>query len=47
MQKQNQVAKGRTEGFRGFRDVLAEAIRNGFPELREDVERVLEETGGP
>ncbi|KAG9247211.1 mediator complex, subunit Med10 [Calycina marina] len=44
--KGNQIMKGKVDAFRGFRDVLAEAMGSAMPEVMEDVERVLEETGG-
>ena len=34
------------EAFGSFRDVLATEMVRAMPELREDVARVLEETGG-
>lgn len=34
------------EAYRDFRDVLAEQIRVSFPELREQVDEVIEGTGG-
>jgi len=44
--KGNQMMKGKMEAFMSFRDVLAEEMERAMPELKEDVERVLEETGG-
>lgn len=38
--------KGRSEAMRGFRDVLAEEIGRGRPELKEAAERVVANTGG-
>ena len=38
--------KGKLEAFGSFRDVLAQEMANLLPELREDVGRVLDETGG-
>lgn len=38
--------KGKKEAFGSFRDILAGEMCNVFPELREDVERVVESTGG-
>lgn len=40
------MMKGKKEAFGSFRDVLAEEMCNVFPELRKDVERVVEATGG-
>lgn len=42
----NQLMRGKEEAFAGFRDVLAREMASALPELREDVERVLEGTGG-
>lgn len=47
VQRANQAAGGRVKAFADFRDVLAERILVAFPELKEDVERVIENTGGP
>jgi mediator of RNA polymerase II transcription subunit 10 len=44
--RSNQLMKGKIEAFASFRDVLATEIARALPELRSDVERVLEETGG-
>lgn len=38
--------KGKQDAFASFRDVLAGEMGRVMPELREDVGRVLEETGG-
>ncbi|KAJ0354334.1 hypothetical protein COL154_001887 [Colletotrichum chrysophilum] len=40
----NQLMKGKMNAFAQFRDVLAEHIEKGMPELRDDVGRVLEAT---
>ncbi|PNY20895.1 Mediator of RNA polymerase II transcription subunit 10 [Tolypocladium capitatum] len=42
----NQLIRGKICAFTAFRDVLAEQMAQAMPELREDVERVLEATGG-
>src|SRR3569833_89405 len=42
----NQLARGKTNAFASFRDVLADQIRAAMPELADDVDRVLETTGG-
>ncbi|KAK4459127.1 putative mediator of RNA polymerase II transcription subunit 10 [Cladorrhinum samala] len=42
----NQLQRGKSHAFRDFRDVLADVMVAGMPELREDVERVMESTGG-
>jgi mediator of RNA polymerase II transcription subunit 10 len=44
--RSNQLMKGKMEAFHSFRDVLAQEMARAMPELREDVGRVLEETGG-
>ena len=38
--------KGKLEAFGSFRDVLAEAMVAGLPELRRDVLDVVVKTGG-
>ncbi|GJC86591.1 mediator of RNA polymerase II transcription subunit 10 [Colletotrichum liriopes] len=40
----NQLMKGKMGAFAQFRDVLADHIERGMPELRDDVARVLEST---
>jgi mediator of RNA polymerase II transcription subunit 10 len=42
----NQLGRGKAHAFRGFRDVLARELGSALPEVRGDVERVLEGTGG-
>lgn len=42
----NQLMKGKMAGFADFRDVLAAEIGRAMPEIKEDVGRVLESTGG-
>ncbi|KAE8451244.1 hypothetical protein EG329_004408 [Mollisiaceae sp. DMI_Dod_QoI] len=44
--KGNQLMKGKKEAFGSFRDVLAGEMCNVFPELRTDIEKVVESTGG-
>ena len=44
--RSNQLMKGKMEAFGSFRDVLAQEMARAMPELREDVGRVLDETGG-
>lgn len=39
--------RGKMHAFRDFRDVLAGEMEAALPELREDVRRVVEATGGP
>lgn len=38
--------KGKQDAFASFRDVLATEMGKAMPELREDVGRVLDHTGG-
>jgi mediator of RNA polymerase II transcription subunit 10 len=42
----NQKLKGKTEAFAAFRDVFARELVGAVPELRGDVKRVIENTGG-
>ncbi|TFA97710.1 Mediator of RNA polymerase II transcription subunit 10 [Trichoderma ghanense] len=42
----NQLMRGKVSAFASFRDVLAEQMSAAMPELRDDVRRVLEATGG-
>ncbi|KAI9854424.1 MAG: RNA polymerase II mediator complex subunit [Vezdaea acicularis] len=46
VQKSNQFLKGRGEAFAKFRDILAEDIIKGFPELQEDVQKILDNAKG-
>lgn len=43
----NQLVRGKMGAFGAFRDVLAEEIAGAMPELKGDVDRVVEATGGP
>ncbi|KAF2267814.1 RNA polymeras-like protein II mediator complex subunit 10 [Lojkania enalia] len=45
-QRMNQMLKGRCEGYTLLRDTLARDIISAIPELREDVSKVVESTGG-
>jgi mediator of RNA polymerase II transcription subunit 10 len=42
----NQLMRGKQNAFGRFRDVLAEEMARGLPELKEDVKMVVEDTGG-
>ena len=42
----NQLMLGKERAFESFRDVLAREMVGAMPELRGDVEMVLEATGG-
>ncbi|EWC44059.1 hypothetical protein DRE_01411 [Drechslerella stenobrocha 248] len=44
--KQNQYLNGKQRAFQDFRDILADHINTTFPELRPNVDDVLENTGG-
>jgi mediator of RNA polymerase II transcription subunit 10 len=44
--KANQLLKGKMEAFSSFRDVLAHEMGNAMPELAEEIERVVFNTGG-
>ncbi|KAL2262175.1 hypothetical protein VTK26DRAFT_2249 [Humicola hyalothermophila] len=46
VRRMNQLARGKARAFAGFRDVLAREMAAALPELREDVRRVVEATGG-
>ena len=42
----NQQLKGRSEAFATFRDILGEQMMAGIPEIKEDVKRVMQASGG-
>lgn len=42
----NQLMKGKMAAYADFRDVLAGEMGRALPEIREDVGRVVEATGG-
>lgn len=42
----NQQQKGRSEAFATFRDILGREMASGIPDIKEDVKRVVEATGG-
>ncbi|KAK4231546.1 mediator complex, subunit Med10, partial [Podospora fimiseda] len=46
VRRMNQLARGKAHAFRDFRDVLAGEMIVALPELKEDVERVVDATGG-
>ncbi|KAL1864634.1 hypothetical protein VTK73DRAFT_5762 [Phialemonium thermophilum] len=46
VRRMNQLARGKMRAFAAFRDVLAAQINAAMPELRDDVRRVLDATGG-
>ena len=45
-QRLNQERKGRSESYAAFRDVLANEIATEMPDLKHDVEGVLDRTNG-
>ena len=47
IRRNNQLLRGKQLAYGSFRDVLAEQLRNAMPELRAEVEKVVEATGGP
>lgn len=42
----NQQQKGRSDAFAQFRDILGSKMASGIPEIRDDVKKVVESTGG-
>jgi mediator of RNA polymerase II transcription subunit 10 len=42
----NQLMRGKLEAFGSFRDVLAEVMVAGLPELKKDIVDVAVKTGG-
>ncbi|KAL4880098.1 mediator complex, subunit Med10 [Aspergillus karnatakaensis] len=46
VQRGNQDLRGKKEAFASFRDVLAREMRSAMPEVRGEVDRVIENTGG-
>ena len=42
----NQQLKGRSEAFGNFRDILGQAMVAGIPEIKEDVRKVVQASGG-
>ncbi|KAI9672799.1 MAG: RNA polymerase II mediator complex subunit [Alyxoria varia] len=46
VQKNNQLLKGKSDAFAGFRDVLAQEIAGGVPELSDAVGGIVSKTGG-
>ncbi|KAB5523013.1 putative mediator of RNA polymerase II transcription subunit [Coniochaeta sp. 2T2.1] len=46
VRRMNQLARGKEMAFTKFRDVLAEEMGRAMPELKQDVDRVVEATGG-
>ena len=46
VRRYNQIMKGKYLAFSNFRDVLAAQMAAALPELKEDIDRVVEGTGG-
>ena len=42
----NQQQKGRSEAFANFRDILGQQMIVGIPDIKEDVKKVVEASGG-
>ena len=42
----NQQLKGRSEAFASFRDILGQQIMVGIPDIKDDVKKVIEASGG-
>lgn len=42
VQKNNQFLKAKSEALTGFRDALADEMKKAWPEMRNDVEEVLQ-----
>ena len=42
----NQQHKGRSEAFASFRDILGQQMVTAMPEIKDDVKRVVEASGG-
>lgn len=42
----NQKLKGRSESYAQFRDIFAKELASAVPEMKEDVKKVVEATGG-
>ncbi|KAK3391799.1 mediator of RNA polymerase II transcription subunit 10 [Sordaria brevicollis] len=47
VRRNNQLMRGKMHAFRDFRDILAGEMEAALPELKEDVRRVVDATGGP
>jgi mediator of RNA polymerase II transcription subunit 10 len=46
VQRMNQMLKGRTEAYRLLQETLARDLIEGIPELKDDVTKTVESTGG-
>lgn len=42
----NQQQKGRSDAYAQFRDILGREMASAIPDLREDVRKVVESSGG-
>ncbi|KAF2680340.1 mediator of RNA polymerase II transcription subunit 10 [Lentithecium fluviatile CBS 122367] len=46
VQRMNQMLKGRAEAYRLLQETLARDLIDGIPELKDDITRTVESTGG-
>jgi mediator of RNA polymerase II transcription subunit 10 len=46
VQRMNQMLKGRTAAYRLMQETLAMELGEGIPDLKEDIKRAVEATGG-
>ena len=46
VQRMNQMLKGRTEAYRLLQETLARDLIDGIPDLKDDITRTVEATGG-
>lgn len=44
--KYNQQLKGKSEAFAQFRDILGKEMMSAIPEIKDDVEEIVQSTGG-
>jgi mediator of RNA polymerase II transcription subunit 10 len=42
----NQQQKGRSDAYAQFRDILGREMASAIPEIREDVKKIVESSGG-
>lgn len=42
----NQQQKGRSDAFAQFRDILGRELMSGIPDIKDDVKKVVEASGG-
>lgn len=46
VQRMNQMLKGRTEAYRLLQETLARDLIDGIPDLKDDITRTVEASGG-